>query len=91
MAWTKRGTLNVAMIIGWSNEANARAFDAIYRSALNTRYKKITGNETEDGPVVSEVVGTFWVATEGFDVAAAAKIRAAMVKETSGSQPASIH
>jgi hypothetical protein len=88
---TKPGTLCLAMIIGWSNEASARAFDKVYRDALGTRYKQVKGNETEDGPVVSEVVGSMWVATEGFDEATAAKIRAAMVKEANSSRATTIH
>jgi hypothetical protein len=88
---TKPSGLCVAMILGWSDAASARAFDRVYRDGLPARYNKISGTETEDGPVVSEVIGSMWVATEGFDEATAAKLRAAMLKEANGSQAATIH
>jgi hypothetical protein len=80
----KNAPINLVFLMRFATPENAKMFETVYRAGLKQRYKSLRMKspsvmETEEGPAVFSTDGEWFVATEGFDVALAQKLRDAML------------
>jgi hypothetical protein len=80
----KNAPIDLVMLLRFATPENAKMFETVYRAGLKQRYKSLRMKspnliETEEGPAVFGTDGEWFVATEGFDSARAAKLRDAML------------
>lgn len=75
----------MAFLMKLASPSDAKAFETVYREGLKQRYTSLVTKpngviDSEEGPVIFSTDGSSFTATEGFDEATAAKIRAAILK-----------
>ncbi len=89
MAFHKKGDkqdkIEIAFLLRLATAADAKRFEAVYRSGLKQRYRQLKAKpgglvDTEDGLLTIAEDGEWFVATEGFDDATAVKVRGAMLE-----------